>query len=283
MRNYFFVLIMAASALFVSCDYGIHEFLGREYPVTERAVKINDIKLTDSFNSPLEFLSKEKFSFLVISDVHIGSGKEKKDSTFIEAIKTLNEKPAFCICLGDVAHHGFEEEYKNYNTFIVESLAQEGIQTYTIAGNHDLFNNGWEKYTKYIYPYTSFYRFQFNDFSFYFLDSASGSLGFQQTEALKKSFAEDKNIKYVFSHYAIYSEDEFYWVYQKVEERNNLISLFAKNNVKAYFGGHIHAVLHTDFGKFQEVNVQAFYAPCSWVLVTVDMKTGEFTYRMLNE
>lgn len=239
---------MAASALFVSCDYGIHEFLGREYPVTERAVKINDIKLTDSFNSPLEFLSKEKFSFLVISDVHIGSEKEKKDSTFIEAIKTLNEKPAFCICLGDVAHHGFEEEY-----------------------------------TKYIYPYTSFYRFQFNDFSFYFLDSASGSLGFQQTEALKKSFAEDKNIKYVFSHYAIYSEDEFYWVYQKVEERNNLFSLFAKNNVKAYFGGHIHAVLHTDFGKLQEVNVQAFYAPCSWVLVTVDMKTGEFTYRMLNE
>lgn len=246
----------------VSCAYGIQEGFKREMPVEKRATELKDL-------GGITIANPDDFSFILISDVHFGAKLERHDDAFLKAVSQLSKRPDFCVVLGDVAEHGLEEEYVEFNTVVVQGLEKLGIKTYCTVGNHDLYNSGWESYAAHNYPYTSFYKANGGGCSFYFIDSASCTVGEPQFNALQNSFKADDAPKFIFTHVPLHADDTKYFVMQDTDERNELISLFAQNNVKFYYAGHIHYVRDTDFGAFVEKNVPAYLAQKGFELCTV--------------
>ncbi len=278
-KSKFFMLISTA-LFFTSCKYGIHEGFYRSNPVEKRSAKLTTL---DACEHGVNISEQEVYSFLVISDVHFGAPDKRFDEAFIEQVISDNTTPlpSFCICLGDVAEHGLESEYADFNATIADGLWKYGIKTFCVVGNHDLYNSGWENYVVYNFPYSSSYKMEVGDLSFYFIDSASGTLGYPQIENLKTSFATDSKRKMIFSHVPLYADDTLYFVMQDSEERNDLITLFAENNVSYFSGGHIHKTLSTDFGSFVENNVPAYLDQKGWAIYTVNQSSGQIDYRIV--
>mgnify|MGYP002512662344 CR=1 FL=1 len=193
-------LILLSIFMFFSCSYGLDEFFYRDGVVNSRARSLLSLPSSEVPEVP----SDADYDFWLITDVHFGGehGKktgERKDQQFIQKIMDLpqSKRPYFIVCLGDVAEHGKPGEYRNYRKF-TDQIAEipnplgNPIVTYSIVGNHDLYNSGWESYRKYVYPYTSFYVFQTHGISWYFIDSGSGSLGMY--ENILKNFGPDSYI-----------------------------------------------------------------------------------------
>ena len=264
-------------------SYGLNEFLYRPSGVKERTKKIE--KLTGTDVPPVPPATHGVFTVLVITDVHFGAEKLPKngprfDDDFFTWVSTLSPKPAFCVGLGDMAEHGWEEEFKRYEEFTGHLKKKYNITTYNAVGNHDLYNSGWQHYKKYLYPYKSLYYFEAGNFSWYFIDTASGSLGAGQMRLLNKTMQSDPNPKIVMTHFPLWANGHFYFSLQDSLERNLLISTFAKNNVKAVLTGHTHKKTVSDFGRFMEYNHPGFFAKAGWGLITVNPTTGEVSSKI---
>lgn len=276
-------ILTALTLSFFGCrlnSYGLNEFLYRPSGVKERTKKIE--KLIGADVPPV---TPGVFTVLVITDVHFGAEKLPKNGprfdddffdwlgNFITANPT--QKPAFCVGLGDMAEHGWEEEFKQYEEFTGYLKKKYNITTYNAVGNHDLYNSGWQHYKKYLYPYKSLYYFEAGNFSWYFIDTASGSLGAGQMRLLNKTMQSDPTPKIVMTHFPLWANGHFYFSLQDSLERNLLISTFTKNNVKAVLTGHTHKKTVSDFGRFMEYNHPGFFAKAGWGLITVNPTTGE--------
>lgn len=263
---------------FNSCalmEYDLTEGFFRLMKVEQRAKKLKFLSDETSINS---INNDEEYDVLIITDVHVGNenhgknGPRREDAWFDQITKVdsstgkrIVDNVRFAICLGDVAEHGLLEECNRFNDLITTKLenittpkAPEGIKLYNIVGNHDLYNSGWKAWSKTMYPGTSFYKFETPSFSWYFLDSASGTIGGYQYDALKSDMSNDSKRKLVFSHVPLYADDFFYFTMQNTEERNKIISTCAKNKTCFFIDGHTHAELTTDFGKFTEYNLPGF-------------------------
>lgn len=206
------------------------------------------------------------YTFLIITDIHFGAKDygavpltQIKDS--LSTRTSTEDKPAFIAVLGDVADNGLESEYQQYSTFIsqVSSLCG-GAQVLNIVGNHDLWNDGWERWKRHASPGNSFYSFtvpQWNR-SFYFVDTASGTMGKKQLQKFASVVKSDSNRKFVFTHYPFYGDSaaskDSYFVLSDTAERNTLVSLCANNKVDSVFCGHFHEAFYTDMKSFMEVD-----------------------------
>lgn len=272
----FFLVIF--DFLFCACQYysyGLDEFLYRDNSIRNRSSRLKELdeKLEDSVSGT--------YDILVITDVHfggegIGHNGERRDDDFFEWIsenfkKPGKEMPKFCVCLGDVAEHGLESEFKDFKKFTERLEAEFGIKTYNIIGNHDLYNAGWKQYEKYSFPYCSFYKFRTKNLTYYFLDSASGSLGDEQLTAFKRDmeYNESGRKKLVFMHVPAYAGGLFYFVMQNSVERNKFISYCADNGVLALIDGHTHKEITSNLG-FMEYNLPGYLEKRAWTIISVD-------------
>ena len=221
---------------------------------------------------PPDVGTNSKYSIVVITDIHFGSSRAKrKDEKFIawfsQQVNNADEtlRPRFMICLGDCIDGGHQSEADDYNKFCtqLQTIAKEAgitdFKTYSLIGNHDLYNDGWTVWRDNIYPHTSFYHFTTSasgadgkGFSWYFIDSANGTLGKPQLEALEKNMPNDSLTKIVLSHYPIYCNGMPLLSIHNTIEKNRLVSLFAKNNVSLIFEGHAHMGGSYKCSKFEE-------------------------------
>ena len=265
------VCAAAVGLTLVSCGYGLDEFFSHGESVHSRADTLSDIA------APSISGGKTAYRVIVFSDVHFG-GTQDHDSVdtkffnWIQGLKDANDGnfPEFCICLGDIVDHGNASEYSKYTAFTARLESTFGLRTYTVLGNHDLFNSGWDIWKKTVFPYVSFYRFKTSSFSWYFLDTGSGSLGTGQMDALTRAMESDPNPKLVFSHYPVYANGEFYFVMQNTYERTALLTLYANNNVKHVMDGHSHIANYYDFGSFAERTPGCYLSDRTWALLYVD-------------
>lgn len=303
----FFTLIsilFLISLAFSSCaNYGFYQLLFGEDDVDERFSGFSDLSGETVLSSDLGL--DGKYSFIVVTDVHIGASDvhSSKMNDFLDEISSLFENsdktkiPRFIINLGDTADGGHLSECNDYNSYLekIRNLAvekkvvssAEDFKIYTILGNHDLYNNGWTNWKKTIYPYKSTYYFSLSSgfssssFSFYFVDTGNGAFGTDQLDSLEKLLKSDSNPKMIFSHYPFYSDNVPFMALEDTTERNYLLSLFAKNNVKALFGGHVHTVFEHGFGSFSQVNTSALFKNGAFRLVTVDENSASVSTKLI--
>jgi hypothetical protein len=257
-----------------SCKYGLDEFISRENDVDARSAYLTDI------SAPSTVGSAAQYTVLVMSDIHFGANPDHPDLpraeffAWLDARIAAGQKPKFCLCLGDLVESGKEDEYKDFAAFAAE-IEAKGVPVYSIVGNHDLYNNGWKNWRQYVRPHTSYYRFQTSRFSWYFLDSASGTLGKNQLRDFVKQAKSDGRPKLVFTHYPVYAGGgNFYFSLSDPHERAILLDTFAKTDVKLVVEGHQHPGSSHNFGAFREVNVSSFRDYQSWHLITVDETAG---------
>lgn len=272
MRKSTLIATAVAVLLFASCDYGAEDLFGRDDEVTSRASCIYE-------ESP-PALSSDNYTAAVITDVHFGrksrsGGSHDKSinrfTSWLEGLETA-QRPAFIVCLGDVAEHGKESEIKEYSQWIkkLESIQNKDgyIKVYNAIGNHDLYNGGYDAWKKYVAPHT-LYHFCAGKLSWYFIDSASGAVGRKQYNEIESALEKDDKKKIIAAHFPLYADGKFYFCMQNTTERNMLLSLFAKNKVVCALTGHTHEK-HTDnFGKFIEYNIPSLLDKEKWAVLTV--------------
>ena len=285
--------ILFLSMIFAACNFGLPIFLYAEEGVEDRAAVMQtlfgpDLPQTDNTG---------KYSFIVLTDAHFGETKyARKEEAFLAIFKSLLQDPAperrprFIVNLGDALDGGHSIEAYQFNLAAAswiqlakDTLGVSDYKVYSILGNHDLYNNGWEDWRRAVYPHTSCYKFTLNaggptPFDFFFLDTGNGTLGGKQIENLERELAASSRPKLVFMHYPLYAGGIFYFALDDVEERSRLVSDFAKSNVKYVFEGHKHTLHDYDFKKFKEVVVGAYLQYKTFGLVTVDENTAAVTF-----
>ena len=283
------IFIALVSFNLISCQYGLWEFLSHNTTVNERTQEIKELTDTGTISLASALSAKGTYKILVISDVHFGKPNTRHDDDFLAWLDSLDDsdKPDFCISLGDSADKGLQSELDDYNA-LLEKIQARLVNTdapiYTVLGNHDLYNSGWLLWKESVYPYTSLYHFSTNGFSYYFMDSASDSVGANQIKLLKSAFEKDNLPKIVSMHCPIYTDGKTkqgYFTLQDPHEVDELITLFAKYNVKLVLSGHTHSYCRTSLGKFLLYNVPGFLTlpPESkpgrgWSIITVNESKG---------
>jgi 3',5'-cyclic AMP phosphodiesterase CpdA len=262
------IAFLALSLVFLSCEYGLNEFLSRNDDVNDRSKS-----LRDDISAPASVPSTPSaFNCLILTDVHFGAPEYAPIDELIAWINSRQppDKPKFCIVLGDLTESGREAQYKEYAAFTARLQNETGLVTYAIAGNHDLYNSGWRYWKQYAAPHTSYYRFQTAAFSWYFLDSANGTLGPNQLYDFIDRAKSDSRPKLIFSHYPVYSGGVFYYSMSNARERALLLDTFARTNVKYVLTGHWHFGGSYDFGAFKETTLKAFRQMKKWYTLAVD-------------
>ena len=233
--------------LFTACQNGFEAF-SNDNDVDERA-RFVDVETNCNIG--------EKYAIVVISDVHLDRGNKDMEE-FISYLSdypfAADEKPLYCIVLGDIANNGYVSEYEKYLEFCSEIEAL-GIKVYSTAGNHDTYASGnyGQNYMKVI-NFSTFFRIKLKNTSLYVVDTADGTLGYNQFHKLEKEIKADNNKKIVFSHYAPYSDNLHYSMLNDTESAK-LLALYAKEDVVFAFSGHTHIHKETTFGKLHSVAV----------------------------
>lgn len=283
------MLIAFAFAFCFSCSFGVDEFFYRDDQVHKRSRNVVDVS---GYVNAHDLPSHGRFSVAVITDVHVGAESFSKEFEYFQRyILWLKNKMAeneslgfpvqFVACLGDLTYNGSETDYRNYSLFAKEIERQTGLKVYSTVGNHDIYNSGFQYYLENIYPHESSYRFEtkcdIQNVSWYFLDSANGTFGKPQLESIKKEMENDPNLKIVCSHYPIYAGGYCYYTLQNVDERDYLLSVFSKNNVRLYMAGHCHIVRNSyDFSNsFTEKVFESSVINHNAAIVRYDISTGQ--------
>lgn len=279
--KYIFAILLIC-LFFTNCKYGFNNCFYYGSNVNERT-KNGILHLDDN---PVK--TKIEYNILIIADTHFGSRwadvPYKKLYNYLDSIKNTEDWPSFVICLGDSTNAGEESEFILYTEFLQHLQNEYGLKTYNTIGNHDCYQFGWENWKEYCYPYTPFYKFQTQNFSYYFLDTATGTIGKNQLEHLKKDMQNDKNPKIVSSHYPIYTSTMLFCLGDSFE-RNELISLFQQNNVKFVIGGHIHDRPESiNLGTFSQEVISSFTYENTFALLKVNEanQSTQFTLKTLN-
>ena len=274
------------------CDLGVHQALWRPHPVDERSTEVAKLSVVEfpfTRNS-----MPSKYDCLILTDIHFGNKINPAwDKLFFDSLKKYRETHStpmlFCIILGDVTHHGFASEYETVKTF-QQRISEENrlsaehrnipMPVYHVVGNHDVYNSGWKLWQQTCYPHKSAYYFETKQLEWYFLDTASGTLGRPQFYDLKAKLHNSSKPKFIFTHYPLYSNGIVYFSLSNPRERAELISLFAQTNVKLYCSGHYHPGAYYDYAGFQEYTVKSFGSFGKYHILHIDESGEEPVYNI---
>ena len=261
-----------------------------------------EIKILQNQDIPKFERNSAKYSFLVLTDTHFGTEKtERREKEFLQKLESLFSaqdelQPRFIINLGDTLNAGRDDEADSFNEAsktwcekAKEISDTDDFKIYSILGNHDLYNKGWQIWKEKIWPGVSYYKFFLDadsdgkGFWFYFLDSANGTLGASQLEDLEKNLETDSAAKIIFCHYPPFVEQngQYHFAFGNTIERNKMIAIFARHNVKFIFAGHAHEYSEQNFNKFVEVVVPSYAFKKAFALVTIDEASEKVEYKIV--
>ncbi|MBR1403711.1 MAG: metallophosphoesterase [Treponema sp.] len=308
-----FVKLLSAVAFAVFCllscsNYGFFWGLFDEDDVDSRSSTVRALSDISSDYLPnvqsQTIASSSTYSVLLVTDLHFGTSREDLDeNAFLEWFENLYKTsdatkiPRFIVNLGDTADGGHRSEFKDYLAFENRLKAIAGrylygetddtpddkrkFRVYSVLGNHDLYNNGCNEYPEFCFPYISSYHFDVtvdastNGFSFYFLDTANGTMGTKQLEDFNKKLAADPKPKIVCTHYPVYAGGQsLFMILQNTLERNTILTYFAENNVKQVYEGHVHRTYGFDYKIFREDVIGSLRYNKTCALFTVNEQAG---------
>jgi predicted phosphodiesterase len=239
----FFTVLL--TLLFSGCykDLDLTGFIRSTDRVNERFTQ------SELWNSQHPFreisVDSDEYSILVAADSHIG-GTVNFDKFVSEA-----SKPGISafVMVGDMVS-GKKEDYDLFRQHLPPF---DTVPYFLIAGNHELYFDGWK--TFYDYFGSSTYTFTVKTFRatdlFICLDSGSGTLGNKQLswleDILQQSRSNYRNC-IVFTHNNFFRPRKTMSTNPLVEELHVLLGLFADYDVDLVINGHDHSRAEEFFG-----------------------------------
>jgi predicted phosphodiesterase len=228
-------LLLAAMALLINACGKVEGPTSTSEPVDKRFRESMEWNMKHPYTEIN--VESDDYTILTIADVHVG--------TTINLDKFLNialtVEPEAVIVDGDL-NGGRADEY---DTFEKHLPGNDSLCSFYIAGNHDLWHNGWEE----------FYS-RFGSSSYYFtvktpsgsdlficLDSGGGTLGKLQTEWFKEILQSIRPIYrrcVVITHINLFRPRKTESTNLVEEELVFLMDLFARNKVDMVITGHDH-------------------------------------------
>jgi len=220
--------------------------------------------------------ASSNFTFLQISDSHIGFDKEAN----ITAVDTLNEaigringlavKPDFMIHTGDITHLSKPDEFDDADQII----GSTGITTHYVPGEHDMVDAGqgkayMERYGKEIWG-QGWYAFDQNGVHFIGLVNVVnlkagglGNLGPEQLDWLQKDLANRPSSQpiVVFAHIPLWTiYPQWGW---GTEDSAQALALLQRFGSVTVLNGHIHQIIQKVEGNmtFHTARSTAFPQP----------------------
>ncbi len=285
-----FVLFCTISLFFcavlLSCNVTPESFWSGDNNVNHRYRPMKNLTASDSEIAKWAEEVSGTYEVLILTDVHKGAGYYKSgvDAAFEKWLNSYDlSKVKFALGLGDFADGAKEGQMRDYSA-LISKIEAKGIKVLNVVGNHDLFqSDGYELYSKYCYPHTSFYKFYTKNLAWYGLDSGSGTLGSRQLEALKTAMAAESKKVMVFTHVPLSHSELAQWFlpfcFRDTTERNVLIQLFSEMGIQGYLCGHYHPGGIDTFGNFTQYNFKSFGEKGVWYILTVNEDAGTVSIR----
>jgi 3',5'-cyclic-AMP phosphodiesterase len=215
------------------------------------------------------------FSFVQISDTHIGFNKPANDHVTdtlqktIDAINALPTPPAFVMHTGDISHLSKPEEFDRAK----QLLGQLKVPLFTLPGEHDTIGDRGKAYEEtfprkdvreglQVWDQAGIHFVSLTNV-LEFGDTGTGKLGQPQLDLLAKDLATQKQDTplVVFSHLPLYDlYPKWGWATADSAKLLSLLSRFASVTVLT---GHIHQVIeHTEGNiRFHTAAATAFPLP----------------------
>lgn len=225
-------------------------------------------------------VQEDDYMILSMGDSHIG-GTNNLDRFFTIA-KTKNVTAV--VMAGDLTT-GQEKDYKVFEEHLP---SQDSLASFSVAGNHDLFSNGWNEY--YSRFGSSSYHFTIKTPNatdlFICLETGGGTLGTRQlewlTNLLHTSRKGYRNC-FVFTHNNILRPRHTDSTNPLVEETGALLTIFAEYQVDMVITGHDHKQDATVFGITTYIIMDALKDGQSNAgYFKLDVKDGNIDYEFEN-
>jgi len=199
-------------------------------------------------------VATDDYSILSVADCHVGTTKNL--NSFFTSAKT-NSFDAI-VMNGDLTlGHDYD-----YNALEQCLPNRDSFPLFMIAGNHDIYFNGWEEY---------FARFGSSTYTFTMktpqaadlficLDTSGGTLGSEQLNWLEETLIARRagyRHCFVITHNNMFRERHSTSTNPFVEELKVIISLFTKYRVDMVITGHDHQQADSKFGVTRYIQMDA--------------------------
>lgn len=243
--------------------------------------------LAAASTSALSFNSSpaDHFFFVIVGDLHIGQGDTTRMSRVLNGATA--DGAEFILFLGDIVDAGVRDDVIAFNNAI--AAAGWTGRTFSVAGNHDVFNDGWDNY--YELTGSSTYTFTAGNSRFIALDSADATLGEAQIDWLRGQLAANTSDNvFLFSHYLpVIPGQSTYLKLASETESLGLMSLATTAGVRGWLGAHYHSFIQSKIAGVDYVVAgggggrrMAPYARYFYVLVEVNGQTVTYTPRPID-
>ena len=183
-------------------------------------------------------LSTNDYKIFAMGDSQIG-GVENLN-IFLKGAVNSNAKAI--VMVGDLTS-GKALDYAVFQNNLVNAGS---VEVFPLAGNHDLYFNGWKDFYSRFGSSTYYFTIRTPNAEdlFICLDSASGTLGSEQINWLKNLL---ENERHNYRHCLVFTHNNFFRSWHKpstnplVEELYILMELFLIHNVEIIITGHDHS------------------------------------------
>lgn len=188
-------------------------------------------------------LPVDEYHIYVAGDLHLTDDATRVDS--FSALTRPNPLTACCLLIGDlVSSH---ESYPLLQERLQAHYQQAGDTVFTIAGNHDLYYDGWPKYLEYFGSSTYTLRINTPMASdlIICLESSTSSLGKSQSEWLLRVLQEERpKYRYciVATHANFFDTDNsnFFGSNPPLTDVYRLMDMFQEHRVDVCLQAHDH-------------------------------------------
>jgi predicted phosphodiesterase len=196
----------------------------------------------------------DDYFLLSAGDIHVG-GTNNLDKFLKIALST---KASAVVMAGDLT----TGQGSDYAEFEKHLPIHDLLPAFLIAGNHDLFNNGWAEFSRRFG--TSSYLFTIKTPKaadlYICLETGGGTLGGKQFDWLRNIL---ENQRSGYRHCIVFTHNNFFRTRHtdstnpEVEELEVLLELFTKNRVDMVVTGHDHVKDVAEFGNTKYIIMDA--------------------------
>ncbi len=221
-------------------------------------------------------IPEDSYSLFIMGDSHVG-GTKNLDAFFKGAI---NSEAEAVVMAGDLTT-GKADDYK---TFLKHLPPSDTLLSFPLAGNHDLYFDGWKHYHALFGSSTYYFTIKTPGATdlYICLDSGSGTLGNDQLKWFKDILTTKRSgcrHCIVFSHVNLFRSRHVTSTNPPVEELHALMDMAVKHQIDMVITGHDHVRDEEMLGNTVYITLDALLDGCSHAsYLNLTLNQGKINY-----